>query len=145
MNLYPRRVGESVNLEVLRGNVRVTYSVIPNERPTDPDRFQAMVRPEEYLIPQLGILALDVTPEVSAMLPALRRSGGVVVAVSSARAVPVRGEPLLPGDVIRSVNDSPVGSLLGLRAALDGRSAGDSVVLHVERAGRWHYVTLTLD
>ena len=145
VNLYPRRVGESVNLEVLRGNVRVTYSVIPNERPTDPDRFQAMVRPEEHLIPQLGILALDVTPEVSAMLPALRRSGGVVVAVSSARAVPVRGEPLLPGDVIRSVNDSPVGSLLGLRAALDGRSPGDSAVLHVERAGRWHYVTLTLD
>ncbi len=57
VNLYPRRVGESVNLEVLRGNVRVTYSVIPNERPTDPNRFQAMVRPEEHLIPQLGILA----------------------------------------------------------------------------------------
>jgi hypothetical protein len=47
----------------------------------------------------LGVLGLDLTAEVRAMLPDLRLLGGVVVAVSSARAVPVRGEPLLSGDV----------------------------------------------
>ena len=76
VNLYPRRIGESLDLEVLRGNARVTYSIAPIERRSDPDRFQAMVRPEEHLIPKLGILALNLTPEVSAMLPALREPRG---------------------------------------------------------------------
>ena len=145
VNLYPRRIGESVDLEVLRGDARVTYSVAPVERHSDPDRFQSMVRPEEHLIPKLGILALNLTPEVSAMLPALRQAHGVVVAVSSARAIPARGEPLLPGDVIHAVNGGPVGSLVGLRAHLEPLGRGDPVVLQVERSGRLLYVALTLD
>ncbi len=104
-----------------------------------------MVRPAEHLIPKLGILALSLTPEVSAMLPALRQPRGVVVAVSSARAVPATGEPLLPGDVIHALNGNAVGSLLGLRASLESLDPGDSVVLHVERAGQLLYVTLTLE
>jgi serine protease Do len=145
VNLYPRRVGESLDLDVLRGTARLAYSVTPIERRSDPDRFEAMVRPEEHLIPKLGILALNLTPEVSAMLPNLRQPRGVVVAVSSARAVPVRGEPLLPGDVIHALNSSPVGSLLGLRTALGSLGPGDPVVLQVERSGQLLYVTLTLD
>ena len=88
VNLYPRRIGESLDLEVLRGNARVTYSVAPIERRSDPDRFQAMVRPEEHLIPKLGILALNLTPEVSAMLPALRelRGGGGCRVIGACRA-----------------------------------------------------------
>ena len=145
VNLYPRRVGDSVTLEVRRGDARLTYSVAPVDRPGDPGRFQQMVRPAEHLIPKLGILALSLTPEVSAMLPALRQPRGVVVAVSSARAVPATGEPLLPGDVIHALNGNAVGSLLGLRASLESLDPGDSVVLHVERAGQLLYVTLTLE
>ena len=145
VNLYPRRVGESVDLEVLRGNTRLTYSVALIERPSDPDRFQEMVRPEEYLVPKLWILALNLTPEVLAMLPALREPRGVLVAVSSARAVPVRGEPLQPGDVIHAINGRPVGSMVGLRTNLEALGAGDPVVLQVERSGQLLYVTLTLE
>ena len=145
VNLYPRRVGEALDLEVLRGSAPLAYSVTPIERRSDPDRFEAIVRPEEHLITKLGVLALNLTPEVSAMLPALREPGGVVVAVSSARAVPVRGEPLLPGDVIHALNSRPVGNLLGLRTALESLGPGDPVVLQVERSGRLLYVTLTLD
>jgi len=144
VNLYPRRVGETFELEVLRGSARSTYSLTPIERQSDPDRFQSMVRPEEHLIPELGILALNLTPEVSAMLPNLREPRGVVVAVSSARAVPVRGEPALPGDVIHALNGNPVGSLVGLRTHLEGLGPGDPVVLQVERSGRLLYVSLIL-
>ena len=126
--------------------VRVSpYSVIPIERRSDPDRFQAMARPEEHLIPKLGILALNLTPEVSAMMPALRQPTGVVVAVSSARAVPLRGEPLLPGDVIHALNGSPVGSLVGLRSNLEALGPGASIVLQVERSGQLLFVALTLE
>ena len=145
VNLYQRRVGSFVELEVLRGTTRSTHLVSPVERRSDPDRFQAMVRPEEHLIPELGILALNLTDEVSAMLPALRQSRGVVVAAASARSTPVGAEPLLPGDVIHAANGSPVGSLLGLRAVLEALSAGDPVVLQVERLGQFLYVTLILE
>ena len=145
VNLYPRRIGESAEVEVLRGDARVTYSVAPVERQSDPDRFQSMVRPEEHLVSELGILALNLTPEVSALLPALRRANGVVVAVSSARAFPADGEPLLPGDVIHAVNNGPVGSLIGLRTHLETLGPGDAAVLQVERAGQLLYVTLTLE
>ena len=145
VNLYPRRVGETLDLEVLRGSACVPYSVIPIERRSDPDRFQAMARPEEHLIPKLGILALNLTPEVSAMMPALRQPTGVVVAVSSARAVPLRGEPLLPGDVIHALNGSPVGSLVGLRSNLEALGPGASIVLQVECSGQLLFVALTLE
>ena len=145
VNLYPRRVGDSVELEVRRGNTRVTYSVAPVDRPDDPDRFQQMICPAEHLIPKLGILALNLTPDVSAMLPALRLPTGVVVAVSSAGALPARGKPLQPGDVIHALNGGAVGSLAGLRSSLESLDPGDSVVLQVERAGQLLYVTLTLE
>ena len=144
VNLYPR-VGEVVKLEVARGGVRATYSLSPIDRPGDPDRLQHMVRPEEHLISRLGILALNLTPEVAMMLPALRQNRGVVVAVSSAQAVPVRGVPLQPGDVIHALNRRPVGTVAGLRAALDQLATGEPVVLQVERASELLYVTLTLE
>ena len=145
VNLYPRGVGEVVTLEVLRGDLRATYAVSPVERPGDPDRFQTMVRPAEHLVPRLGILALNLTPEIAAMIPGLRQTRGVVVAASSDRAVPARGEPLIPGDVIHALNGRAVGSLVGLRAALDELGTGDAIVLQVERAGELRYVTLTLE
>ena len=142
VNLYPRSVGDVVTLEVLRGDMRATYSVSSIDRPGDPERLQHMVRPEEHLISGLGILALNLTPEVATMLPGLRQSQGVVVAVSSAQAVPVRGEPLQPGDVIHALNQRPVGTVAGLRAALDQVATGEAVVLHVERSRELVYVTL---
>ena len=145
VNLYPHRVGESVALEVLRGDTRFETSVSLVERPGDPDRFQDMVRPGEHVVPQLGVLALNLTPEVLAMLPALREPRGVVVAVSSGGSRPRRGESLLPGDVIHALNGRPVGSMVGLRSHLDELDEGDPVVLHVERAGRLLYVTLRLE
>ena len=145
VNLYPRGVGEVVKVEVVRGGVRATYSVSPVDRPGDPERLQHMVRPEEHLISRLGILALNLTPEVATMLPALRQNQGVVVAVSSTQAVPVRGVPLQPGDVIHALNRRPVGTVAGLRAALAQLATGEPVVLQVERASELLYVTLTLE
>ena len=145
VDLYRRRVGELVEVEVLRRGTRLTFTVAPVDRPGDPGRFQQMVRPAEHLIEKLGVLALDLTAELRTMLPDIRLAGGVVVAVSSARAVPVRGEPLLPGDVIHAVNGSAVTNLAGLRRVLEPLGPGDAVVLQVGRAGRLLFVTLTLE
>ena len=145
INLYACGVGESVRLDIVRGEIGATYTVRSIERPGDLDRFQTMVRPEEHLVPSLGILALNLSPEVARMLPGLRRAQGVVVAAASDQALSIRGELLVPGDVIHALNTRPVGSLSGLRGALDGFESGDPIVLQIERLGQLMYVTLVLE
>ena len=145
VNLYPRGVGDTVKLEVVRGDQRLALSVTPVPRPGDPDRFQQMLRPREHLVPILGVLGLNLTPEVIRLLPPLRRDEGILVAASSASSVPARGEPLLPGDVIYAVNARPVASLDDLRNTLAGLGPGAAAVLQVERAGELTYLTFMLD
>ena len=145
VNLYPRGVGETVRVEVLRGDQRAVYMVSPVERRGDPDRFQQMVRPAEHLVARLGILGLNLTADLAPMLPGLRTRQGVVVAASTQQAARFRDGQLLPGDVIRALNGRPTGNLAGLRAALEELGANDAVVLQVERGGELRYVSFVLE
>ena len=49
------------------------------------------------------------------------------------------------GDVIYSLNKTPIGSLNSLRDALKAMKPGDPIVLLVERSGQLVYVTTILD
>ena len=130
---------------MLRGDQRAVYMVSPVERPGDPDRFQQMVRPAEHLVSRLGILGLNLTADVTPMLPGLRTRQGVVVAASAQQAARFRDGQLLPGDVIRALNGRSVGSLAALRVALDELGVAAAVVLQVERGGELRYVSFVLE
>jgi serine protease Do len=141
VNLYPREAGSKVVLQVLRAGVPTTTLVTVTERKDDPSRFRVRVDAEKNVVPELGILGLDLDSEVSALLPGLRAGAGVVVAAGGAAAVPGY-EPLQAGDVIYSLNEEPVPNLAALRTALASASHGDPLVLHVERAGELRYVVV---
>jgi S1-C subfamily serine protease len=111
------------------------------ERKDDPSRFRARVDAEKNVVPELGIVGLDLDEEVAALLPGLRARAGVVVAAGGAEAVPGY-EPLQVGDVVYSLNDEPVASLAALRAAIAPAVHGDPLVLHVERDGELRYVVV---
>jgi serine protease Do len=143
VNVYRRGIGGSVNLEVGRGLQRVTVRVPVVERHDEEDRFRDLVTPEQNLIPRLGILGLDVTPELARSLPALRSPHGVIVAVVAADAVD--GAGLLPGDVIHGVNGNTVRTLADLRGAVGQIAADSAAVLQVGRRGRLRIVTATLE
>ena len=132
-------------VEVLRHDTRLTFDVSPVERRSEPDRFRHMVRPEDHLVRRLGILGLNLTPDVAAMLPPLRIQQGVVVAASSLTATALESGPLRPGDLIHRVNQRPIGGLTALRASLDELPSGAVVVLQVERGGQLHYLTITVE
>jgi S1-C subfamily serine protease len=107
------------------------------------DRFRDMVTPEENLISRLGILALDVTPELASVIPGLRAPNGVVVAGVALASEGTAGP--LPGDVIHGVNGATVRTIADLRTAI-GQVARDSVaVLQVGREGRLRFITMTLE
>ena len=101
-----------------------------------------MVRPDQNLVPQLGILGIDLDNDLTRMFAGLRRSRGVIVAARAREAQPWQGQGLLPGDVIYSVNRLDVSSLTELKAAIARYYPGDPIVLQVERQGELTYVTL---
>jgi serine protease Do len=143
VNLYRRPIGSIVTLSVLRLSEPRTFSVEVAERSDIEFELQNFVTPDRNLIPKLGILGLDLAPEITRLLPPLRRQSGVLVA-SRILTGHARGGGFEPGDVIHRVNHLEIQNLDDLRAALSGIPAGGPVAIQVERAGGLLYVTCEL-
>ncbi len=144
VNLYGRPVGQRVGIEVLRVGQMLKFQVPVYERSDDTNRFSFMVSPDENLVPRLGILAIDLTPQAVALLPGLRARSGVVVAARSPDAIYGR-VALAPGDVIHALNGKPITSLAQLRKAIESIGVGQPVVLQVERRGRLEYIAFEIE
>ena len=138
--LYRKPLHDKVTLKLLRGTETLEAHVEVVERDTDPQRFADMVTPEKNTVAKLGILAVAIDKKTSDLLPDLRRKYGVIVAARGQRS-----SSLVVGDVIYSVNNSPVADVETLRKLLDGIKAGDPAVLQVEREGKLMYLTLELE
>jgi len=141
VTLYRKPLGQPVTLDVGRGVQRLAIRVPVVERRDESQQFTGLVTPERNLVPRLGVLGLDLTPELAKMIPGVRVSRGVVVAAVAADAI----AGLEPGDVIDAVNGAPLGSLADLRTALGGLPAGAPAVLQVGRQGELRFVTVTLE
>jgi serine protease Do len=143
VDLYNRKPGSVVNLEIGRGLQRMNIKVPVIERRDPSDVFSDLVTPDKNLVARLGILGLDLTPELARMIPGVRQSRGVVVAGIVARAGGAAGPA--PGDVIYGVNGDPVGTLAELRAAIARFAAESTAVLQVGREGQLRFVAVTLE
>ncbi len=144
VNLYSVPVDSLVEVEVLRKGRTFRRRVKVTELPNDPDRFAALVNREVATIPQIGVMGLQIDTKVRDMLPATRRPRGILVANVIASA----GRPagvLENGDIIYTVNRTPVTTLDEIKGALAHTKPGDTVVLQVERAEKLRYVELTVD
>jgi len=139
--LYPFAVGEKATLEIQRGKQSISYQIPVSEKQDLQERLADLVTREQAKIPQLGILALTLDDRLLPILPQLRNRFGVVVAAKESEGAYI-GEGPLPGDVIYSVNGTPVDSVDSLRSALDVFKNADALVLQVERLGGLHYIAL---
>ena len=52
---------------------------------------------------------------------------------------------LRAGDVIHTLNQTPIESVAQLKAAVADLKRGNAVVLRIERLGQFHYLTFELD
>jgi serine protease Do len=143
VTVYQRPIGEPVNIEVGRGLQRLTLRVMVVERRDQADRFRDMVTPDQNLISRLGLLALEVTPELAALIPGLRAPHGVVVAGVALASEGAAGP--LPGDVIYGVNGASVRTIADLRAAIAQIAPDSAAVLQVGREGGLRFITVTLE
>ncbi len=141
--VYQRAIGDSVVLQIQRGEEKTTAEVEVIERNNDPYRFMDLVTKEKNLIPQLGIFAIDLDERLADQLPPLRKPAAVVVAAKVADTAGP-GELFQAGDLIDSLNGEPVLNLAGLRAAIDKFHSGDPVVIQVQRLGKLMYLAFEM-
>ncbi len=141
VNIYRRSLNEKVKLDVMRGHDALTVEVPVIERKDDPQRFADMVNPDQNVVARLGILGIAIDRKVSAMLPDLRKTYGVVVAASMFGS---QGG-LQTGDVIYAVNGDPISSVEALRTALGSVKSGDPAILQIERDGRLMFLEVELE
>ncbi len=135
---------EKITLGILRGADQLSLDVNVLDTVDDPTRFADMVNPEDNLVPRLGILGIGIDKKLAGMLPELRNSYGVVVAAGSTTDLS-SGTGLQPGDVIYSVNGSPVSTVEALKKKLDDFKPGAAIVVQVERSGRLMFIPIELE
>jgi serine protease Do len=141
-NFRLRDSADKVQLVVLRGGAEQALSVTPVEVRSDFDAAAAAADPEKSLVPQLGVLGVEIDRAIAAAATGLRDPYGIIVV---ARAAGVAGDvPLQPRDVIRSLNNRQMPTLQALRTALAAVPVGSPVTLQIQRDGRLMYVSFTL-
>jgi serine protease Do len=138
-----RESTEKVQIVVLRGGAELTVSITPVEERSELDSVSSMADPDKNLVPQLGILGVEIDQRIAAAATGLRDPMGIIVV---ARAAGAASEvPLLPRDIIRSVNNRLVVTLLALKDALDSLKPASPVTLQIQRGERLMYLSFTLE
>jgi serine protease Do len=142
--IYQLRLDDKVQLNVLRGDQRLEYTIPVTEREDDQNRFMDFVNPQENVVSKLGILGIEISQKLSDMLPELRHEYGVVVAFRS-QVPPYSGGALEQGDVIYEVNRTPIATVKALRNLLDQLKSGDTAVLQIQRGQKLLYLAVELE
>jgi serine protease Do len=138
-----RDSSDKVQVTVLRAKGQEVFNVAPVEEGQEMDQLTSLADPEKNLVPGLGIIGIEIDKRTASALRGLRDPYGIVV---TARAVGSSGEiPLLPGDVIRSLNNQPMTTLERLRSAVKAVAPGGPLVLQIQRDGKLLYVPVTLE
>jgi len=138
-SFYGKRLGDRVELEMLRGFRSFTKEVRIQKRSSDLDDPLDQVEVQKSVLKQLGIVAVALSDKNRDKIRGLRSRAGVLVAGMVARSDVETG--LVVGDVVRSVNGNDVQSVESLRSLLDMHKSGDSIVLQVERHGRLRFLS----
>jgi serine protease Do len=144
INLYTRGIGDVVTIDAQRGTRRFAVKVPVGERDSDTGKLADLVT-QQSPIRMLGVLGLNLSPEIAQILPDLRRDKGVVVAtISSATPYSQQGR-LQPGDVIYSLNGKVIETLADLNAATAALKPGDAAVLQLERDSTLMYLAFRVE
>ena len=136
-SLFNKAPNDIVTLEVLRGNKHVSVRVPVVARKSNNPMLQD--DPENSLIRELGVFAVDLDEIAMRSMPGLRERTGVLV-TGKMTDVRIIGCDLQPRDVIHAVNGKPILTLSSLRENLHHSHAGDPIVLLIERNATNFYV-----
>jgi len=126
-----------VDVTVLRGQETLHYQV-PAVAVDDRYYRDTSIDPHESLISELGIFGKTLNPTLVVGI-GLRSNSGVYVVATTA-ADDNNGAGLAPGDVIASLNGTPIVNAQELRMAARELIGHNPVVMQIERHGRFLYI-----
>jgi serine protease Do len=135
--LYLHSPDTPLKLDVLRGPQKVSLRV-PALRQYDVENDLVNLDAHS-LLDRLGVYVVDLNDRLRAALPDLRFPSGVIVVAQSSELNSASSR-LRAGDIIHTLNQTPIDSVEQLRAMLRGLRLGQAVVLQIERAGKLQYV-----
>jgi serine protease Do len=144
INVYTRGIGEHVSLDVRRGARSLTMRVPVAERSNDGGQLEALIGSQQVIRP-LGIVGLDLTPPVAALLPPVRRDKGAVVARVTPETPYSQQGRLEIGDVIYAFNGRDVAGVEALKAAAATLKPGAASVLLIERGSTLMYLAFRME
>ena len=134
---------DNVEMVVLRGAKEVRVSVKPVEVKSEYDLVSSTADPSKNVVPELGIIGVEIDARIAASATGLRDPFGIIVV---ARAAGAAGDvPLLPRDIIRSVNNRRVQTLDSLREIVRAIKPGAPVTLQIQREGKLTFVSFTFE
>jgi serine protease Do len=139
--LFSFKIGEMATIGVMRNGKQESVEVRVTERPDDPQRFADMVSGPGNVVNRLGIVGITINDDLRRALPELRIPSGVIVAARTPGAL-LLGDGPEPGEIIHSVNTTPIKDLDGLKQALRGLHPGEPMVLQVEHDGALSYLVM---
>jgi serine protease Do len=134
---------DNVQLAVLRGAAILSISIKPVETRSDFDSVASMADPSKNLVPEFGIIGVEIDSRIAASATGLRDPYGIIVVARAAGST--SDVPLAPRDVIRSVNNSRVQTLDALRETVRSVKPGTPMTLQIQREGRLMYVSFTFE
>jgi serine protease Do len=138
--LFQKEVGDITVFKIQRGTGVMTVHVAVTERPGDTESILDPTQSAANIVPKLGIVAIQITDSVAQLIPPTRSPGGILVtALTAGGNASVFG--LQPGDVLHSLNRTPLDTLETLRKTLAALKPGDPVVISIERGGQLNYVS----
>jgi serine protease Do len=140
VNLYTRPIGDVVRLDVQRGSERRAVSVTISERDDDVGRLAEIAAIQRELLPELGILVVDLSDRVAKLLPERRSDAGAVIVAVAPEAPYSQQGKLQPGDIVHAINGTPVRNITDLKHLSAVLKPGSPIALLVERQGDLMYV-----
>jgi len=141
---YLHNADHPVKLEILRGKEKKVLYVAAVEKHDQMDLLMDATDPDKSLVPQLGVLAVDITDRLRSAIGDTRIAGGVVVVGRAANLI-VSDSGLQTGVIIHALNTKPIDSVETLRSAVRELKPGAAVVLQIERAGGLLYLAFEME
>ena len=141
--LYQHPPNEDVTFNVLRGSSTISLEIPALQRYDQEDELSNLATPANR-ISRLGIFATDLERNFQYVLGNVRSAGGVVVLAKTSGPNALKAK-LQAGDIIRSLNTTPMDSVEQLRKAVRELNSGDPVVLQIERNEKLQYVDFEMD
>ena len=142
-NFRLRDSPDNVQLVVLRGAAQHQRQRQAGGSRSEFDSVSSMADPSKNLVAELGIIGVEIDSRIAATATGLRDPYGIIVVARAAGAA--SDVPVLPRDVIRSVNNRRVQTLDALRESVRAITPGTPVTMQIQREGRLMYVSFTFE